>query len=103
MNNMSPIVASIDQENAFVEVTNIGGSAIDFENIFWNNMFEKELPMYKDRLHAIFLQPILHIINVNATCNHVFNNLYNCPINITYVVDLKSIRALALLSTIDNS
>jgi hypothetical protein len=100
---MSPIVASIDKENAFVQVTNIGGFAIDLEDKFWNNMFEKELPRYKDRLDAIFRWPLLHTINVNTTSNHVFNNLYNCPINITYVVDSKSIPALALSSIIDNS
>jgi hypothetical protein len=54
MNNMSPIVDSVDQKNAFVNVTNIDGSEVDFENMFWNNMLEKELPKYKDRLDAIF-------------------------------------------------
>jgi len=33
MNNMSPIVAFVFQENAFVHVTNFGGSTIDFENM----------------------------------------------------------------------
>jgi hypothetical protein len=47
MNNMSPIVAFVFQENAFVHVTNIGGSTIDFENMFWNNMFEKNCPNIK--------------------------------------------------------
>jgi len=34
MNNVSPIVASIDEENAFIEVSNTGGSVIDLENTF---------------------------------------------------------------------
>ncbi len=40
MNNVSPIVVSIDEENAFIEISNIGGSVIDLEDTFWN-MFEK--------------------------------------------------------------
>jgi len=66
-------------------------------------MFEKELAKYKDRLNAIFPWPLFHTINVNTTSDHVFNNLYNCPINITYVIDLKSIPTLTLLSIIASS
>lgn len=76
MNNMSPIVDSVDQKNAFVNVTNIDGSEVDFENMFWNNMLEKELPKYKDRLDAIFSQPLFDTININTTFSHIFNNLY---------------------------
>ncbi len=32
MNNMSPIVASTNQKNTFVQVQNIGGSVIDLED-----------------------------------------------------------------------
>ncbi len=53
MNNVSPIVASTNEENAFLLVTNIGGFAIDFKNTFWN-MLKKKLPKYKNRLDAIF-------------------------------------------------
>jgi hypothetical protein len=100
---MSPIAVFVHQESAFVNVANIGGFAIDLENMFWNNMIEKELPKYKDRLNAIFPQPQFHTINVNTTFGHVFNNFYNCPINTTYVVDSKSILALALLNIVDSS
>jgi hypothetical protein len=65
-------------------------------------MFKKELPKYKDRLDAIFSQPLLHIININTTYGHDFNNLQNCPINITYVVDSKSIPSLTLLGIVDS-
>jgi hypothetical protein len=34
MNNMSPIVAFTNQENAFVQVQNTSGSAIDLEDTF---------------------------------------------------------------------
>jgi hypothetical protein len=37
-------------------------------------MFEKELPKY-DRLDAIFPKPPFHIVNINITFGHVFNNL----------------------------
>jgi len=76
-------------------------------NWFWKHVLEqhvwKKLPKYKDRFDAIFLWPPFHTINVNPTSSHVFNNLYNCPINITYVVDMKLVPTLALLSTIDSS
>lgn len=103
MNNMSPIVVSVHQESAFLHVTNTSGSTIDLENMFWNNMFEKKLPKYKDRFDAIFPRPLFHTINVNTTFGHVFNNLYNCPIDITYVVNLKLVLALTLPSTVDSS
>jgi len=40
MNNVSPFVVSIDEENAFIEISNTGGYVIDLEDTFWN-MFEK--------------------------------------------------------------
>jgi len=85
-NNVFLIVACPNEQNVVVHVPNTSGSTIDFEDTFWN-MFKKELPKY-DRLDAIFPQPPLHIVNIHTTFGHVFNNLYNCPINITYVVDL---------------
>jgi hypothetical protein len=84
-----------------LHVQNTNGSTIDFEDTF-RNMFEKKLPK-NDRLDAIFPQPLLHTININTRFGHVFNNLQNCPINITYIVDLKSIPNLKLLGTIDSS
>jgi hypothetical protein len=60
---------------------------MDLEDSFWNTMFEKELPKYKDWLDTIFFSRPLEIINVNTTSNHVFNHLQNWPISITYVVD----------------
>ncbi len=45
---------------------------------------------------------ILHIININTTFGHDFNNLHNCPINIAYVVDPKLIHGLALLGIVDS-
>jgi hypothetical protein len=94
------IVTCSDEQNVFVHVPNTSGSTIDFENTFWK-MFKKELHKY-NRLDAIFPQPSLHIVNINTTFGHVFNNLQNCPINITYVGNLKSILALKLLHTIDS-
>jgi hypothetical protein len=64
-------------------------------------MFEKKLPKYKEWLDAIFPRPPLH--NVNDNTSHVFNNLHNCPINITYVVDPKLVLTLALLGRVDSS
>ncbi len=65
-------------------------SMMDSKDSFWNTMFEKKLPKYKDRLDTIFPHCPLEIIKVNIAFGHVFNHLQNCPINITYVVDLKS-------------
>jgi len=101
MNNVLPIVTFANEENVFVHVPNTSGSTIDFENTCWN-MFDKKLPKY-NRLDVIFPQPLFHIVNNNTTFGHVFNKLQNCPINITYIVDLKSIPALKLLSTVDSS
>jgi hypothetical protein len=66
-------------------------------------MFEKKLPKYKEWLDAIFPQPPLHNVNVNTTSGHVFKNLHNFHINITYVVDPKSIPTLTLLGKVDSS
>ncbi len=101
MNNVLLIVECPDEQNVFVHVPNTSGFKIDFENTFWK-MFKKKLHNY-DRLDAIFPQPLLHIVNINTTFGHVFTNIKNCPINITYVVNLKSIPALKLVDTIDSS
>ncbi len=64
-------------------------SEMDFKGAFWNEMFEKELPKYKDCLDVIFPCHPLETINVNTTFEHVLSHLHNCPLNITYVVDSK--------------
>jgi hypothetical protein len=53
MNNISSTIASTNQKNAFIQLPNTSGPIIDLEDTFWN-MFENELPKYKDRLNAIF-------------------------------------------------
>jgi hypothetical protein len=59
-------------------------------------MFEKEVPKYKDHLDVIFPCHPLGTINVNITFGHVFSHLHNCPINITYEVDLKFLPTLSI-------
>jgi hypothetical protein len=68
---------------------------MEFENAFWN-MLKKELPKYKDCLDIIFLHHLFEIVNVNTAFEHVFNHLQNCPINITFVVDPKSLPNLGV-------
>jgi len=52
------------------------GRSINLEKTFWNNMFEKELPKYKDMLDAIFTPWLLpKTINVNTSSSHIFNHL----------------------------
>jgi len=58
-------------------------------------MFEKKLPKYKDWLDTIFQHHLLEMINVNTAFGHVFNHLYNCPINIC-IVDPKSLHTLGV-------
>jgi hypothetical protein len=62
---------------------------MDLEDSFWNTMFEKKLPKYKDWLDIVFPHCPFETINVNIAFGHVFSHLQNCLINITYVVDLK--------------
>jgi hypothetical protein len=49
----------------------------EFENAFWNNMFEKKLHKYKDFLDTIFSHYPLETINVNTTFGHVFSHFKN--------------------------
>jgi hypothetical protein len=62
-----------------VQVTNYGiggfGNVIESENVFWNNIFEKKLPKYKDRLDMIFPCCLLEMINVKTAYGHVFSHL----------------------------
>jgi hypothetical protein len=94
-------VGSMDRKKNVVQLTNFGISrsggskfVMDSKDSFWNNMFEKELPKYKGWLDTLFPCHPLETINVNIAFGHVFNHLQNCPISITYVVDLKSLPSL---------
>jgi hypothetical protein len=78
-------VGFMDQGKNVVQVAdfNIGGSCgsrfvMNSRDSFWNTMFEKELPKYKDWLDTIFLHHLLDTFNVNTTSGHVFNLLHNC-------------------------
>jgi hypothetical protein len=94
MKKMVPYDLSFDQENMHMPLPNFGGSILDFDDNFENIMFDKELPKHKDKLDAIFAQPSFQIVNVNTSSSHVFNNLHNYLISITYIVDPKSIPRL---------
>jgi hypothetical protein len=74
------------------------GFEMDANGAFWNEMFEKKLPKYKDCLDVIFPCHPFETINVNTTSRYVFSHLHNCPINITYVVDPKSLPTLRVPS-----
>ncbi len=47
---------------------------MESENAFWN-MFEKELPKYKEHLDMIFSHCLCETINVNIASRHVFSHL----------------------------
>ncbi len=47
-------IVSLDQQNKLVELLDLGVGGFDFVVDFWNNLFDKEFPKYKDRLEAIF-------------------------------------------------
>ncbi len=72
------------------------GFVMDLEDSFWNTMFEKELPKYKDWLDTIYSHCPFEIINVNIASGHVFSHLQNCLINITHVVDPKFLPNLKI-------
>jgi hypothetical protein len=63
---------------------------IDLEN-FWNDLFEKELPKYNAKLHAMHSRPLLETINVNKAISHISNPFPNCLIFVNCVVDPKFI------------
>ncbi len=71
---------------------------MDSKGAFQIEMFEKELPKYKDCLGMIFPRRPPKTISVNIIYGHVFSHLHNCPINITYVVDFKSLPTLGVPS-----
>jgi hypothetical protein len=51
------------------------GKCDGIKDAFWNNMFEKELPKYKDRFDTIFSCHLFEAINVNIIFGHVFSHL----------------------------
>jgi hypothetical protein len=57
------------------------------DNVF-NDLFEIELPKYKDKLESIFGRVSLGVVNLNTTFGHLFNNLQNYPIIIIFIVDM---------------
>ncbi len=85
-----------------VQVTNYGiggfGNVMESENVFWNNIFEKELPRYKYRLDMIFPCCPLETIHVKTAYGHVFSQLYNYSINIMFIIDCKSMPSLGVLN-----
>jgi hypothetical protein len=99
-------VVSLGQQNKLVELPNfaVRGSnfVVDSEVDFWNNLFGKRFPKYKDRLEAIFPCCPLEAVNLNIIFGHIFSHLQNCPINITYVVDPNSIPSLGITIALDN-
>jgi hypothetical protein len=64
-----PIAGSMHWEKNVVQVLEFGidgsGSEMDSEGAFWNELFEKERPKYKDRLDVIFPCHPLETISVN--------------------------------------
>ncbi len=88
------------QQKNVVQVLEFGigksGFEIDPKGAFWNEMFQKELPKYKDCLDVIFPHHHVETISVNTNSRHVFSHLHNCPISTTYVVDPKSLPTLGI-------
>jgi hypothetical protein len=64
----------MDWNNTIIHTLKWGSFNIDFNISFWNGLFEKELPKYKDRLQAIHSCPLLKTININKTSSHIFTN-----------------------------
>jgi hypothetical protein len=97
-----PTTSFLHLEKNVVQVPKFGvdgfGFEMDSKGAFWNEVFEKELPKYKDRLTVIFPCHPLETISVNIISGHVFSHLHNCPISITYVVDPKSLLNLGVPS-----
>jgi hypothetical protein len=48
---------------------------MDSKDSFWNTMFEKYLPKYKEWLDTIFLCRPIETVNVNIACGHIFSHL----------------------------
>ncbi len=84
-------ITSMVYENCMLHVPQTW-SFLGVHDNFWNQMFNKKLPKYKDRLDVIFpLCSPLEIINTNIISRHVFNHLQNYPITTNYIVDPKCV------------
>jgi hypothetical protein len=72
-------ITFLDQQNKLVELPILGVGEFDFivdsKVDFWNNLFDKKFPKYKDRLEAIFPCPPLEVINLNTASSHIFSHL----------------------------
>jgi hypothetical protein len=68
-------------KNYIMRLPNVGmggsKSITSFEVDFWNNMFGKELPKYKDCVDVIFPHHPLETINLNIVSGHIFEHLQN--------------------------
>lgn len=71
------VVDSTNQGKAIIQLLELESSKLDFdlESNFWNDLFEKELKKYDDRLQAMHYRPLLETINVNKAIGHIFNHL----------------------------
>jgi hypothetical protein len=96
------IVASTNQGKAIIQVSESKSSGfhIDLE-ICWNDLFEKELPTYNAKLHAMHSRPPLETINVNKTIGHISNHFPNYFIFVNCVVDPKFILVLKPPNIVD--
>jgi hypothetical protein len=70
-------IVSMDLEKTIIHTLKLGPFNIDFNISFWNGLFEKKLPKYKDRLQAIHSCLLLKTINIDKTSSHIFNQLQN--------------------------
>jgi len=90
-----PIAASTNQGKAIIQVLKPKSNRfdIDLEN-FWNDLFEKELLKYNDKLHDMHSRPLLETINVKKAIGHISNHFPNCLIFVNCIVDPKFIMLL---------
>jgi hypothetical protein len=69
---------------------------LNADDSFWNQLFNKETPEYKDKLECYFPSlPPLETTSINTTSNCAFSHFQNYHITINYVVDPKCILAMA--------
>jgi hypothetical protein len=59
MKKMVASIPSFDQENMHLPLPYYSGSAMNFDDNFWNIMFDKKLSKHKDKLDAIFARSLL--------------------------------------------
>ncbi len=71
-------IASTYQRKAIIQVLELKSTSeldFDLESNFWNDLFEKDLKKYDDRLQAMHYCPSLETINVNKAIGHIFSHL----------------------------